>query len=151
MEAIKYIQADESDLSFSVGETYFNQLDKNKSAFDNKINEEKEIVISKGSSTGNDNKIIKYLRSFLMCKRFTDIEENIINKMIQAWENGDIPSKITKDILKAIKLTTDVLEAYATVYDLIPERYLQQTNSNKSTSQTEKKVILSCYMTKQEE
>lgn len=150
MEAIDYIKADKNDKSFFVGEKYYDQLNANKASFDMSLLQEEEVALTKGKATGNDAQIIKYLRSFLSYKKFTDIEEEVIKKMITIWENGEVPAKITKDILKTVKLSKDIMEAYSICYDLLPDRYLQDSKEQQVNKTGEKKVILSCFMKSEE-
>ncbi len=146
MEAINYIKSEKEDKSFSVGEVFFNQLSKNKSAFETSLLEENETVIIKGHATGNDAKIVKLLRSFISCNKFTDDEEDNINRMIEVWDNGEVPSKISKDILKAIKSALGPIEAYKIVVGLLPKSYMEDSKEQQTTKSSKRKVILSCFM-----
>lgn len=146
MDAISYIKAEKEDRSIGVGETYFEHLENNKKAFDNRINAETEIVTERASITGNDAKMIKLLKALSKCRKFTDNEEIILNKMIQLWENGEIPQALTKEILKGVKNVDDELQAYSQIYDIIPERYFNTKEDKRKIHNSEKQVVLSCFM-----
>lgn len=45
-------------------------------------------------------------------RKLTDLEESNINKMIELFENGEIPSGISKQIIKKLKNIDDEVEAY---------------------------------------
>ena len=66
--------------------------------------------------------------------------------MIQRWENGEIPAKISKDVVKKATVITDVLELYYEILKLVPETYMAEQKSGKSLVDGEKQVILSCYL-----
>ncbi len=146
MQAIEYIKSEKTEKAAAVDCKYFADLESNKKAFDDSLSEEETVVIGKIPITGNDGKIIKILKALLQCRKFTDIEEEIINKMIQLWEDGEIPSGITKDILKEIKKIDDPIEVYHEVYDMIPDRYFEQSTSPKENTNHEKQVVLSMHL-----
>ena len=83
--------------------------------------------------------------------RLTDDQEEIIDKLITLWENGEIPAKISKDVMKKSKTVADVLEFYYEILKLVPESYLESTKEQKSLVEGEKQVILSCYLKAGEE
>jgi superfamily II DNA/RNA helicase len=150
LEAIQYIQATPDDTAISVGEHYFEQLDNNKAAFDDKLVEEDTAYFSKSAVAGNDAKMIKLLKALSKCPKFTEPQEDILEKMLELWQNGEIPANITKDILKLSKLETDPLQVFSEIYDRIPERYFAGRNQKKFELSGTKQVILSCYLKKGE-
>ena len=146
MEAIPYIKADPDDEKVAVGSMYYNQFEQNDTAFDDMLLQEEEISIERPMVTGNDAKIIRLLRAIKSEPRLTDDQEEVIDKLITLWENGEIPAKISKDIMKKSKTVTDVLEFYYEIMKLVPESYLEPTKEQKSLVEGEKQVILSCYL-----
>ena len=120
-------------------------------AFDDMLLQEEEISIERPMVTGNDAKIIRLLRAMKNEPRLTDDQEEIIDKLITLWENGEIPAKISKDVMKKSKTVADVLEFYYEILKLVPESYLEPTKEQKSLVEGEKQVILSCYLKAGEE
>jgi hypothetical protein len=78
--------------------------------------------------------------------RLTDDQESTLDRLIELWENGEIPSKISKDIMKKSKTVADILELYYEIMKLVPESYLEPSKAQKSLVEGEKQVILSCYL-----
>ena len=95
---------------------------------------------------GNDQKIIRYLKALLSVKGFTDEQEDKIKRMIEVWENGDIPANDTKNILKSIKNIDDPIQAYYQIEGQLDDKYFEGRKSVASKVDGEKQVILSCYM-----
>ncbi len=78
--------------------------------------------------------------------RLTDDQESTLDLLIKRWENGEIPVKISKDVVKKSTVTTDILELYYEIMKLVPETYLTEQKTGKSLVDGEKQVILSCYL-----
>ena len=146
MEAIPYIEAEPEEQAVQVPGEYFVHLKQNDKAFDEMLVSEEEVTIEKVMVTGNDAKVIKMLKAILADSRLTDDQEAKIHKMIALYEAGEIPAKISKDIVKKSKLAADSLELYYTIMDEIPTDYLEKRKDKSSTVEGEKQVILSCYL-----
>ena len=95
---------------------------------------------------GNDAKIIRLLKAMKAEPRLTDDQEATIEKLIGLWENGEIPARISKDVLKKSKLVSDVLELYYEIMKLIPPSYFEEKSKQGAQVDGEKQVILSCYL-----
>ena len=96
--------------------------------------------------TGNDAKVIRLLKAMHHDPRFTDDQEEILDKLISLWENGEIPSKVGKDVMKKTKVVTDTLELYYEIMKLVPPSYLEEKKAKQAKVDGEKQVILSCYL-----
>ena len=151
MEAIPFIKSEPDEEKITVEGMYYNQFEQNDMAFDDMLLQEEEISIERPMVTGNDAKIIRLLRAMKNEPRLTDDQEEIIDKLITLWENGEIPAKISKDVMKKSKTVADVLEFYYEILKLVPESYLEPTKEQKSLVEGEKQVILSCYLKAGEE
>ena len=150
LDAMRYIKADVSEKSYVVQENYFDHLSNNKLAFDDILTEELEVTIEKPAVGGNDAKVLKVLKAILKSRKFTDIEEQNIYKMIELWENGEIPSGITKQIIKDIKNIDDEISAYNEIYDRIPDIYFNNDKQHLQKKSVKKQVILSVYLNSEE-
>lgn len=146
MEAIKLIQADPDTKKVSIGSKYYEHLASNSEAFDYSLVEEEEISLEKPMVTGNDAKVIRLLKAMHHDPRFTDDQEEILDKLISLWENGEIPSKVGKDVMKKTKVVTDTLELYYEIMKLVPPSYLEEKKAKQAKVDGEKQVILSCYL-----
>lgn len=146
MEAIPFIKAEPDDDKVTVRSDYYVQFEQNDMAFDDMLLEEEEVSTEKPMVAGNDAKVIRLLRALLSAPTLTDDQEDTIRKLITLWENGEIPAKISKDVMKKSKVVSDVLELYYEIMKLVPPSYLEDRKSRKSLVEGEKQVILSCYL-----
>ena len=147
MDAIGYFKCEVDEERISVGKNYFDHYDANNAAFDTSLIEEDVIIAGRTAVGANDQKVIRYLRALLTTiKIFTDEQEEKIKKMIEAWENGDIPAADTKNILKSIKNVEDGVEAYYKIVEQVDEKYFEGRKQIAAKQDNEKQVVLSCYM-----
>ena len=108
--------------------------------------EDEEITIEKPMVAGNDAKIIKTLKAIIATDQLTDDQENVLGTLIRRWENGDIPAKVSKDVVKATNLASDILALYYDIVRIVPEAYLEEKKEKKSIVEGKKEIILSCYL-----
>ena len=146
MEAIPYIKAEPDDKKKPIGSDYYKQFDANDAAFDDMLLQEEAVSTEKPMVAGNDAKVIRLLRAIKSEPTLTDDQEETIERLITLWEDGEIPSKISKDVMKKSKTVSDVLELYYEIMKLVPESYLEPTKEQKSLVEGEKQVILSCFL-----
>lgn len=148
MDAIGYLKCEPDTEKISVEKEYFNHFEANNDAFDYSLLEEEVITAnSRPAVAGNDQKMIRYLRALQSIKSFTDEQEEKIKRMIEVWENGDVPANDTKSILKEIKNIEDGVEAYYKIVGMLDEKYFEGRKQMENKVDGEKKeVILSCYM-----
>ena len=147
MEAIKLIECNPEEPKLPINSAYYNHLKSNSMAFDDMIVEEEVISIEKPMVTGNDKKAIKCLKGLKTSAALTDIEEDKIDILIKRFENGEIPSKIAKNIVKEIGLShPDLIGLYHAIMNLVPDSYFEEVKENKSTVSGKKEIILSCYL-----
>ena len=146
IEAIKLLESNEEEKKKSIGKMYYDQFGVNNIAFDDMLLEDKEATASKMTVAGNDAKIIKTLKAIKKEPTLTDIQEANINKLIELWSDGEIPSKISKDIMKKVQLAKDVQSLYFDILNTVPKTYFEEKKVAKSPVDGEKQVILSCYL-----
>ena len=148
MDAIKYIECDENEKGISIGKIYYDHYKANSSAFDDFLVYEEEVTSEKVMIGGNDAKVIRLLKAIKNAPQFTEDQEDKINKMISLWENGDIPAKVSKDIVKKMNTTTstDVLELYYAIINIVPPIYFEEKKKYTARVDGDKQVVLSCYL-----
>ena len=113
------------------------------------LEEDEEIIAEKGVKRGQDAQIIKLLKAIRRCKTLTDEEEKNTDKFRRAWEEGNIPAKLTREILRATKGLTDPVVVYYTIKELLPENYLVERKQRGQVNISgQAKVILSSYLKK---
>lgn len=146
MQAIDYIKAEPDDPKVSVSSDYYTHFGKNSVAFDAMLVAEEEVTTEKIMVAGNDAKIIRLLKAIKADPRLTDDQEEKIEKLISLWENGEIPAKVGKDVMKKSKVVTDVLELYYEILKIVPATYFDEQKSQQAQVDGEKQIILSCYL-----
>jgi len=146
IKAIEYIKSEKKEQKQAIGWDFYKAFDNNSKAFDDLLIEEEVVTTEKAAITGNDAKVIKLLKAMKSEPRFTDIQEDMIAILIKRWEDGEIPSKISKDVVKKMSLAKDVLEFYYEIVKLVPESYLRERKNKDIKIAGEKQIILSCYL-----
>ena len=146
MEAINYIKAEPDEKKIKVSSSFYEQMENNSLAFDSMLEKEEEVSVEKVKITGNDASIIGDFRAMKKDHRFTDSQIEIIDKLIAIWEEGKIPAKVSKDVMK-IK-TGDILELYNEIIKLVDPVYYKSGRGKTTVEIGEKQIVLSCYMKK---
>lgn len=151
MQAIKYLEVFPEEKKIKPPKAYFDHLELNKTAFKVALSEEEELITERAAKTGNDAKVIKLLKAISRCKAFTDEQEILIKKIRKAWEDGNIPANITKEVLKQTKLINDPIKVFYEIIDIVPEKYFEERKRKKAVNIFgEMKVILSSYLKKED-
>ena len=99
----------------NVGSVYYTHYDANNTAFDESLQQDEIIVASNPSLRGNDMKVVRILRAILNEPTLTEDQEAVIKRLCQAYENGDIPQNVTKNIIKEPKVCDKLL------YPMVPK------------------------------
>jgi len=144
MEAIGYIESEVDEPGIAIGSAFFDQYDSNSAGFDAMLTEEEAVSTERPMVAGNDAKVIRLLKAIKKDARLTDDQEEILEKLIFLWENGAIPAKISKDVLKLT--SPDTIALYFDILNLVPPVYLEERKKKQNKLDGEKQVILSCYM-----
>jgi ERCC4-related helicase len=152
LEAVeKHFLAQKYDKSISIEKDYYDQLDKNKKTFDNTFNQNVEELLENATVTGNDAKLLKIIKSILKCRLLTKDQEIHIYKMVELWENGEMPKRLTNEIIRSIKdkqggTDEEKLQLFNIIHKFIPNKYFENRNLKLTTQSGKRQVILSCYM-----
>lgn len=146
MQAIDLIKAEPNDKKVSVSSKYYEHFENNSIAFDQMLVAEEEVSTEKVMVAGNDAKIIRLLKAMKSEPRLTDDQEEKIDKLILLWENGEIPAKVSKDVMKKSKVVGDILELYYEILKLVPPTYFEERKNQNAQVDGEKQIVLSCYL-----
>lgn len=146
MEAINMIKAEPTTPKVAVGGDYYDHLKFNSEAFDAMLVEDEEITIEKTMVAGNDAKVIKTLKAIIASDQLTDDQEKVLETLVHRWENGEIPAKVSKDVVKASSLASDIITLYYEIVKIVPDIYLQEKKEKKSIIDGKKEIILSCCL-----
>ncbi len=147
MEAIKYIECGQDEKRISVSKDYYEHYDANSTAFDDYLVYEEEVTTEKVMIAGNDAKVIRTLKALKSAPQLTEDQEEKVAKMISLWENGDIPAKVSKDVVKKMNnAPADVVELYYAILNLVPPIYFAEKKKSTARVDGDKQVILSCFL-----
>jgi hypothetical protein len=146
IEAIQYIKCPVDEPKIAIKDIYFDQLATNKDAFNNKLLQE-ELETTEGRTiSGNDKKILTYLKALLSCRKFTESEESTIEKIKMMLEYGELPQATSKQIVANLKNVEDPIQIFHVILDEIPAKYFDGRKTKKIERKGKKQVILSCYL-----
>lgn len=146
IETMQYVKCHESEPKIPIKEIYFDQLATNKSAFNKKLIQETLETTEGKTVSGNDKKILTYLKALLSCRKFTETEESTIEKIKTMLEYGELPQALTKQIVADFKNVEDPIQIYHLIVDSIPMKYFDGRKTKKIERKGKKQVILSCYL-----
>lgn len=148
-DALNLIEADESTKSIKISSKYYEYLDINKKSFLESISTEEQIIGSKASIKRNksDSKVMNMLKA-LRRIIITENEENQLSRLMEIWENGVIPIKITKEVLSSTKGMTDPLKVFNTILNIVPRQYLATDEKIIDKMEGDIEIILSSYLQK---
>ena len=146
MDAVRYLECEPDEQRINVGTNYYSHYDANNAAFDEALTEEDVIEVGKAPLRGNDLKVVRVLRAMKNEPTLTEDQEEVLSRLVKAYENGDIPQNITKNIVKELKNMDDLGTAYFTITNLVPDQYLYERKDAVLHTVGEKQVILSCYL-----
>ncbi len=146
MQAIARIKAEPEEKKVGISGDFYQHFNQNDAAFDQMLTVEEEVSTEMVMVAGNDAKIIRLLKAIKSEPRLTDDQEEKIDRMISLWENGEIPAKVSKDVLKKSKQVSDVLELYYEILKLVPETYFEEKSKQETQVDGVKQVVLSCYL-----
>ena len=150
IDAIRLMKSSKEENRINIENDFYNHLKCNKTAFDEKLIEEDVLEIKTAAITGNDQKVLKLLKALSKCRKFTDTQELQLQKLMELWEEGDIPANITKNILKATKNQNNELQIFNEIINLIPDSYFIGRNQTNYVPIGTKQVVLSCWLKNKE-
>jgi helicase domain-containing protein len=145
-EAVNYFKCDENEKRKKINEEFFELLAINKASFDNKAKQNFNETTEKKGIGGEIKKIINTLKYY---KKFSEVEEKKLEKIIEIYEVGKISKKDNKKILekcnKVLK-TTDNHKILEVFYDSIPKEYLREIEKRVDRYLEKVEVLLSEYL-----
>ena len=146
MEAIDYIKAEPEDTNVRIGGNYFDHYAKNSEAFDDMLIAEDEVSSVQPTITGNDAKSIRLLKGLRSEPCLTDDQEGRIDRVIALLQSGELPAKVTKNIMKQSAIVSDPLELYHAIMNQIPLAYFESRKLQTANVDGSKQIVLSCYL-----
>lgn len=146
MDAVSLLKCEPDEPQVSIGKQFYDHFDANNKAFDNMLIAEDEITTDKVLITGNDAKVIRMLKAIKSAPQLTDDQEEKTQKLIRLCEDGEIPSKVLKDIIKKKNAASDIVQLYYEVMKIVPPVYFEEKKKIAANVDGEKQVVLSCFL-----
>ncbi len=146
IETARLLECEPDEEKVNVGAAYYSHFELNNKAFDESLVQEDVIEVAKAPLRGNDMKVMHVLRALQNEPTLTDDQEEVVKRLIRAYENGDVPQNVTKNIVKELGQTEDLGETFFVISNNVPDQYLYERRDAVLTYDGDKQVILSCYM-----
>ena len=144
LDAMKLMESDKEERGHKISNNYYKNLEQNKKELI-KILQEESMDISPIRKEGksHDKTIIKTLKALNAYPKFTENEISKIHKLMDLFEDGAIPLAIGKEIVKMIKGIADPIEMFNTIWDLVPDSYIKNSESKEEIQDYNTEVVLS--------
>ena len=146
IETARLLECEPDEEKVNVGAAYYSHFESNNKAFDESLIQEDVIEVAKAPLRGNDMKVMHVLRALQNEPTLTDDQEDVVKRLIRAYENGDVPQNVTKSIVKELGQTEDLGETFFVISNNVPDQYLYERKDAVLAYDGDKQVILSCYM-----
>ena len=137
LDAIKFLRCEPDEKQIPIGENFYKHYAKNCDEF--------KILLEENEAPSVKN-IIRTLKSFFTITDFTDDQEEIIRRIINAFNEGDIPARDIQKINQAIKTEKNPLQLFKKIYNIIDEKYLFGRQQTENFGNRQRQVILSCSL-----
>lgn len=145
LDAIKFLRCEPDEKQIPIGENFYKHYAKNCDEFKILL-EENESDFGRTKTPPSVKNIIVTLKSFLKIPDFTDDQEEIIQRIINAFNEGDIPARDIQKINQAIKTEENPLQLFKKIYKIIDEKYLFGRHQAENLINRQRQVILSCSL-----
>ena len=145
LDAIEFLRCEPDEKQISIGENFYKQYAKNCDEFKFLL-EENESDFGRTKTSPSVKNIIVTLKSLLKIPDFTDDQEEIIQRIINAFNEGDIPARDVQKMNQAIKTEKNSLQLFKKIYDIIDEKYLFGRQRTENLTNRQRQVILSCSL-----
>ena len=144
LDAMKLMESDKEEKYHKISNNYYKNLEQNKKELVKTLQEESmDISPIRKEGKSHDKTIIKTLKALNTYPKFTENEISKIYKLMDLFEDGAIPLAIGKDIVKMIKGIADPIEMFNTIWDLVPDSYIKNSESKEEIQDYNTEVVLS--------
>lgn len=144
IEAIRYFECNENEKKAPISKFYYENLKRNKEGLVISFQEDKIDISPNRKSGKNHNKeLLKYLKYINNYSKFTEFENQRIDKLMCLFEDGSIPKNKLKEIVKMIKGVTNPVEILNTIWDMIPSSYIENNTQSENIEEYNTEVVLS--------
>ena len=94
----------------------------------------------------NVKKVVSTLKALAQIPDFTDDQEEIMQRIIDAFARGDIPAKDTQKINQLIKSEKNPLSLFKKIYGIVDDKYLFGRQQTENLNNRQRQIILSCSL-----
>lgn len=144
LDAMKLMESDKEEKYHKISNNYYENLEQNKKELVKTLQEESmDISPIRKEGKSHDKTIIKTLKALNTYPKFTENEISKIHKLMDLFEDGAIPSSIGKEIVKMIKGIADPIEMFNTIWDLVPDSYIKNSDTKEEIQDYNTEVVLS--------
>lgn len=144
LDAMKFMESDKEEKYHKISNNYYKNLEQNKKELVKTLQEESmDISPIRKEGKSHDKTIIKTLKALNTYPKFTENEISKIYKLMDLFEDGAIPLAIGKEIVKMIKGIADPIEMFNTIWDLVPDSYIKNSESKEEIQDYNTEVVLS--------
>ena len=144
LDAMKLMESDKEEKYHKISNNYYENLEQNKKELVKTLQEESmDISPIRKEGKSHDKTIIKTLKALNTYPKFTENEISKIHKLMDLFEDGAIPSVIGKEIVKMIKGIADPIEMFNTIWDLVPDSYIKNSETKEEIQDYNTEVVLS--------
>lgn len=144
LDAMKLMESDKEEKYHKISNNYYKNLEQNKKELVKTLQEESmDISPIRKEGKSHDKTIIKTLKALNTYPKFTENEISKIYKLMDLFEDGAIPLAIGKEIVKMIKGIVDPIEMFNTIWDLVPDSYIKNSESKEEIQDYNTEVVLS--------
>ena len=144
LDAMKLMESDKEEKYHKISNNYYENLEQNKKELVKTLQEESmDISPIRKEGKSHDKTIIKTLKALNAYPKFTENEISKIHKLMDLFEDGAIPSSIGKEIVKMIKGIADPIEIFNTIWDLVPDSYIKNSEIKEEIQDYNTEVVLS--------
>lgn len=144
LDAIELLQCEPSAKQIPIGEKFFEQYDANE--FKILLEENESDMFRSKRTPTNVRNVVATLKALARIPDFTDDQEEVIRRIVKAFNEGDIPARYVQKINQAIKTEKDPMQLFKRIYNIIDESYLFGRQRAENFSERQRQVILSCSL-----
>lgn len=144
INAIRLFECNELERKVNISECYYENLKRNKIKLIESL-ECDNTDISPVRKTGKSNTtfILKNLKGISSCSTLTEFDHDKINKLMDLFEDGTIPSNISKEIAKVIRKNKNPIQILNVIWDMVPDSYIKNINKKDNIEEYSTEVVLS--------
>lgn len=144
LDAMKLMESDKEEKHHRISNHYYENLQRNKDELIRTLQEESmDISPIRKEGKSHDKTIMKTLKALNSYPKFTEHEIVKIHKLMDLFEVGSIPGAIGKEIVKTIKGIGDPIEIFNTIWDLVPDSYINNSEVKEQKIDYNTEVVLS--------